>query len=81
MGLPLFHRFSLMKNNSGERDIRIKKVQQIISGTFRSFKGVQSFCTIKSYISKPREHDISAFEGILSGFQNIDIPGKLMDNK
>lgn len=62
-------------NNSGERDIRMTKVQQKVSGTFRSFKGAESFCIIRGYISTLKKHGLSAFKGICAGFDNIDLPG------
>ncbi len=57
-------------NNLGERDARMAKVQQKISGTFRSFKGAISFCNIRSYISSMRKCGQSVFNSLQSIFQN-----------
>ena len=59
-------------NNLAERDIRMIKVQQKISGLFRTFCGAEQFCLIRSFISTVKKQGfnvLDALEKILDGEQ------------
>jgi transposase len=56
-------------NNQGENDIRMTKVQQKISGCFRSIEGAKIFCRIRSYILTCQKHGLNPADGITMLFQ------------
>jgi transposase len=61
-------------NNLAERDLRMIKVQQKISGTFRSVEGATAFCVIRSYLSTMRKQGRSMLPALAAVFHGSPLP-------
>lgn len=55
-------------NNQAERDLRMVKLQQKISGCWRTLTGAETFCAVRSYIATARKHDVNILEALRDAF-------------
>lgn len=60
-------------NNQAERDVRMLKVKQKVSGCFRSEDGAKEFCRIRGYLSSLRKQKMNIMEGLESVFRSSPI--------
>ena len=56
-------------NNLAERDLRMVKVRQKISGTFRNINRVEDYCRIRSYISTMKKQKKDVFTALVDSFK------------
>ena len=61
-------------NNQAERDLRMIKCKQKISGGFRSFDFAVSFANIRSFLSTASKHGLNLLEAITDALQcNVSV--------
>jgi transposase len=60
-------------NNQAERDLRMAKVQQKVSGCFRSQQGATAFCRIRGYISTLRKQRLHVFNALVQVFRGAPV--------
>lgn len=65
-------------NNLAERDVRMIKVKEKVSGAFRTKSGADTFCEIRSYISTVRKQGHNVMDALYNAFRGepfIPMPG------
>lgn len=74
--LRFLHDFAVpLDNNQAERDVRMRKVQQKISGGFRTLAGAEAFCRGRSYISTLRKQGRQVLPALKHVFEgNVPSP-------
>jgi transposase len=61
-------------NNLAERDIRMPKLKQKVSGCYRSFAGAQAYCAIRSYLGTLRKRSGDLMQALNMLFATHSLP-------
>lgn len=57
-------------NNLAERDLRMMKLRQKVSGSFRTFNGAETFAIIRSFVSTSSKQTQNIFQALFGVFNN-----------
>lgn len=52
-------------NNAAEREVRMVKIRQKISGAMRTLTGAEHFCHLRSYLATATKHDINLYGALV----------------
>ena len=58
-------------NNQAERDLRMIKVKQKVSGCFRTKEGAENYLTIMSYVGTARKQGVNPFNAIRQAMEGV----------
>ncbi|MDG4787146.1 IS66 family transposase [Micromonospora sp. WMMD1102] len=52
-------------NNAAEREVRMVKIRQKISGAMRTLTGAEQFCHLRSYLATAAKHGINLYDALV----------------
>ena len=59
-------------NNQGERDVRMAKVKQKVSGCFRSIQGAKIFARMRGALSTAKKQGLNIIDAMTTLFEDHD---------